>query len=93
MAQELTREAGELLRIALLRRIQGEFLEMPGLRLTLAQASRLWGCERDACAQLLSTLVDVNFLFQTDRGAFMRVERVPPVMGASRAADGGCPAS
>ena len=29
-----------------LQRIQGEYLEMPGLRLTPAQAQRLWGLER-----------------------------------------------
>jgi hypothetical protein len=28
-----------------LRRIRGEYLEMPGLCLTLAQAQRLWGLE------------------------------------------------
>ena len=29
-----------------LRRVQGEFLEMPGLRLTGAQARRLWGLDQ-----------------------------------------------
>jgi len=29
-----------------LQRVQGEFREMPGLRLTPAQASRLWGLMR-----------------------------------------------
>ena len=32
-----------------LQRIQGEFVEMPGLRLTAAQAQRLWGLDRDVC--------------------------------------------
>ena len=32
-----------------LQRIQGEYVEMPGLRLTPAQAQRLWGLERDVC--------------------------------------------
>ena len=31
---------------SLLRRIRSEFIEMPGLRLTPAQAARLWGMER-----------------------------------------------
>ncbi len=35
-----------------LRRIQGEFIEMPGLRLTPAQAQRLWGLERAVCDEL-----------------------------------------
>ena len=29
----------------MLQRIQGEFVEMPGLRLTAAQAQRLWGLD------------------------------------------------
>ena len=32
------------------RRVRGEFMEMPGLRLTPAQAMRLWGLERETCA-------------------------------------------
>jgi hypothetical protein len=62
-----------------LRRIQGEFLEMPGLRLTEAQARRLWGLDAAFCVELLKTLVDANFLFQTRDGAFMRVEHAAPV--------------
>ena len=45
-----------------LQRIQGEFVEMPGLRLTPAQAQRLWGLERDVCDALLGALVDAKFL-------------------------------
>ena len=58
----------------LLRRVTSEFLEMPGLRLTEAQARRLWGLEADACAALLRALVESQFLFQTRDGAFMRIE-------------------
>ena len=61
-----------------LRRVQGEFLEMPGLRLTHAQARRLWGLDATACDSLLGALVDMNFLFQTRDGAFMRVEYAAP---------------
>jgi len=57
-----------------LRRVQGEFLEMPGLRLTEPQARRLWNLDRDVCESLLRMLVDANFLFQTRDGAFMRIE-------------------
>jgi hypothetical protein len=32
-----------------LRRVQGEFLEMPGLRLTRAQACRMWGLDPASC--------------------------------------------
>jgi hypothetical protein len=57
-----------------LRRVQGEFLEMPGLRLTKAQACRLWGLDSESCGSVLGALVDANFLFRTGDGAFMRVE-------------------
>ena len=66
----------------LLRRVQGEFLEMPGLRLTEAQARRLWGLDAPSCAALLARLVEARFLFQTRDGAFMRVEHATPVAGS-----------
>ena len=44
-----------------LQRIQGEFVEMPGLRLTTAQAQRLWGLDRDVCDALLGALETPNF--------------------------------
>jgi hypothetical protein len=55
-----------------LRRVQGEYIEMPGLRLTTAQAQRLWGLDRSACDALLGALVDAKFLFRTRDGAFVR---------------------
>jgi hypothetical protein len=61
-----------------LQRIQGEFVEMPGLRLTAAQAQRLWGLERDVCDALLGALVDAKFLSQTRDGAFVRMEGARP---------------
>jgi hypothetical protein len=68
-----------------LQRIQGEFVEMPGLRLTPEQAQRLWGLERDVCDALLGALVDAKFLAQTRDGAFVRMEGASPatVMTAS----------
>jgi hypothetical protein len=61
-----------------LQRIQGEFVEMPGLRLTAAQAQRLWGLERDVCIAMLGALVDAKFLLQTRDGAFVRMEGARP---------------
>jgi hypothetical protein len=61
-----------------LQRIQGEFVEMPGLRLTAAQAQRLWGLERDVCNALLGALVDAKFLSQTRDGSFVRMEGARP---------------
>jgi hypothetical protein len=48
---------------------------MPGLRLTTAQAQRLWGLDRAACDALLGALVDAKFLFRTRDGAFMRSDQ------------------
>jgi len=56
----------------ILRRIRGEYMEMPGLRLTVTQAQRLWGLDRAACETVLSALVDVEFLIRNGDGAFVR---------------------
>jgi hypothetical protein len=55
-----------------LQRIQGEYLEMPGLRLTAAQARRLWGLDHEMCVSLLAALVDAKFLRQTRDGSYIR---------------------
>lgn len=39
-------------------RIRAEFLEMPGLRLTVPQAQRLWGLAPDVCSQVVEVLVN-----------------------------------
>ena len=57
---------------ALLDRMRGEYLEMPGLRLTLPQAKRLWGLPSDVCEYALTRLVDDGFLRRTCDGAFVR---------------------
>ena len=67
-----------------LRRVQGEFLEMPGLRLTEAQARRLWGLDNAVCDALLGALVDAKFLFKTRDGSFMKVEQAMPVKASIR---------
>ncbi|MGE3840574.1 MAG: hypothetical protein AB7I50_03230 [Vicinamibacterales bacterium] len=56
----------------LLLRIKGEFLEMPGLRLTPVQARRLWGLELETCEALLDSLVEASFLKRTIEGAYQR---------------------
>ena len=56
----------------MLRRIQGEFREMPGLRLTCRQAQRLWNLDALICESLLAALVDVAFLVQTPDGLFIQ---------------------
>jgi len=53
-------------------RIREEFREMPGLRLTPAQATRLWGLEHDACREVIDSLVAADFLRWTSSGAVTR---------------------
>jgi hypothetical protein len=60
------------------RRIQGEFLEMPGLRLTKEQAQRLWRLDQTACEAVLGALVDARFLAKTRDGAFIRQDGNSP---------------
>ena len=55
----------------ILRRARAEYLEMPGLRLTSAQAQRLWGLDRRTCDELLTTLTSVHFLARTRDGSFV----------------------
>lgn len=56
----------------ILRRIKGEFDEMPGLRLTPAQAARLWGLDHATCEHTLARLVEQRILSRTRDGAFVR---------------------
>ena len=46
----------------LLERVYREYLDLPGLQLTLAQAARLCDTDRETCAQALESLVDAGFL-------------------------------
>ena len=41
----------------LVERVRSEFIEMPGLRLTPAQAARLWGMDDASCHHVISALV------------------------------------
>jgi hypothetical protein len=52
-------------------RIRVEFKEMPGLKLTLPQASRLFHVEATTCARALSRLVAAGAL-SYDEGTFVR---------------------
>jgi hypothetical protein len=62
----------------LIVRVKAEFMEMPGLKLTEAQARRLWALDATTCAGLLKALVSTSFLFRTRDGSFMRIERTVP---------------
>ena len=55
-------------------RVREEFREMPGLRLTPAQAMRLWGLEREMAHSVIELLVARAFLRWTAAGKIMRVD-------------------
>ena len=55
-----------------LRRARSEFLEMPGLKLTAAQAARLLSVDETLCGRVLSTLVESRFLAETSNSSFVR---------------------
>lgn len=57
---------------AALRRARGEFLEMPGLQLTVAQAAKLWHFDSALCSAVLSSLVEQRFLVETRNRSFAR---------------------
>jgi len=46
---------------------------MPGLRLTVTQASRLWGLDEGACRRVIDVLIGSSFLRWTADGAVARV--------------------
>jgi hypothetical protein len=57
---------------ALLRRVRSEFREMPGMRLTLGQAMRLWDLDRPTCGKVLDSLVASHFLQIDGHGRYGR---------------------
>jgi hypothetical protein len=56
---------------SLVARVRGEYFEMPGLRVTLAQACRLWQVDVSTCEMLFEYLVRVGFLCKTDSGFYV----------------------
>jgi len=56
----------------LVQRIEDEYHEMPGLKLTEAQAQRLWDLDPDTCHVVLVTLMQRRFLRQTANGMYVR---------------------
>jgi hypothetical protein len=57
---------------ALVDRVKAEFNEMPGLRLTVPQATRLWGMERALCLRVVEALVRASFLRWGHGGTIVR---------------------
>jgi DNA-binding GntR family transcriptional regulator len=60
---------------ALIQRVRGEFREMPGLRLTFAQACRLWQMDPTTCRIVLERLTRDGVLLQTRHGHYVAAPR------------------
>ena len=56
----------------LVERVRAEYLEMPGMSLTIAQVQRLCGIEHTLCQTVLDRLVDSKFLCVTPKGLYAR---------------------
>ena len=72
----------------LVARVRGEYLEMPGLRLTLDQAGRLWGLDPQACRHVLGALIEIGFLSCGSDGRYARgssEKRTAPALRMARA--------
>lgn len=69
-------------RSQLLRRIKAEYMEMPGLRLSVAQAGRLWGLDATACLDLLERLKTERFLQLRPDGTYARLTDGLPAASA-----------
>jgi hypothetical protein len=60
------------------RRVRGEFLEMPGLMLTPRQLQRLCGLDPTVTQRVLDTLVDTQFLYVSRTGRYARYQGTGP---------------
>ena len=57
-------------------RLRNEFLEIPGLRISVSQVARLLGLRSEHAAAILETLVSEQFLTQAPAGSYQRAMTV-----------------
>jgi hypothetical protein len=57
---------------AVLQRVREQYRDMPGLKLTEPQATRLFGVAPSVCAAMLRALVIEDFLSRAEDGLFVR---------------------
>lgn len=67
----------------LVARIRGEYREMPGLRLTVAQARRLSQLDAGQCDAVLEALIAEGFLVRTHDAAYMALPSTPGSLKAA----------
>lgn len=75
-----------IIREQLLRRVRGEYLEMPGLKLSSIQAQRLWAMDEHTCAEILNSLTEARFLQRQSDGTYGRLVEGPVAFPAPRMA-------
>ena len=56
-----------------LERLRAEYLEMPGMKLTIEQVQRLCGIEPTMCKRVLDALVRASFLCLKSDGTYLRL--------------------
>lgn len=56
---------------AVRRRAEAEYREMPGLKLTAQQASRLWHLDPTASTTLLESMVEAGVLYRARDGGYL----------------------
>jgi hypothetical protein len=61
----------------LVQRIRAEYIEMPGMKLTIDQVRRLCGVEVHLCKLLLQSLVEARFLSLDSDGSYARLTESP----------------
>jgi CheY-like chemotaxis protein len=71
-ARDLLQQAEQL---TLSQRVKANYLDLPGLSLSLRQAQRMWGFDEDICERVLQGLTNEGFLVRTDDGQYRRRER------------------
>lgn len=62
-----------------LARIRSEYREMPGLKLTAAQASRFWNLGPEESRVALESLVEARILWRTSDGHYVLLADSPVV--------------
>jgi hypothetical protein len=59
----------------LVNRIRVEYESLPGLKLTIEQAQRLWAVDDATCSAALESLIAEGFLHRTGTGKFIALPR------------------
>ncbi len=60
-------------------RLRNEFLEMPGLTISVPQVARILGLRSEHAAAILEALASEKFLTKTPTGSYQRACASPPI--------------